>query len=77
MNIVGEDESIEAGFIEMDPVQDGYSTRSTIRPLTSIPTWWSYPGGTSGLTNGGRCTSAYHGSRHQGGIQLSDKENYQ
>ena len=54
-----------------------YSTRSTIKSLTSMPTRWSYPGDTSVLTFGGKCKNTYHGSCHQGGIRLTDKENDQ
>ena len=52
-----------------------YSTRSTIKPLTSMTIRWSHPGDTSVLTIGGKCKNTYHGSCHQGGIRLTDKEN--
>ena len=54
-----------------------YSTRSTIKLFTSIPASWSHPGDTSVLTNLGKCKNTCHGSCHQGGIRLEDKENDQ
>jgi hypothetical protein len=63
------------GRVDLWPLP--YSTRSTIKPLTSMPIRWSHPGDTSVLTNGGKCKNTYHGSCHQGGIRLTDKENVQ
>jgi NADP-dependent 3-hydroxy acid dehydrogenase YdfG len=47
------------------------------KALMSMPTRWSHPGDISVLTNGGKCKNTHHGSYHQGGIRLTDKENEQ